>query len=124
MYNEPGSLVWEDARLTDPAAGKRFYADVFGYTYQPVEGAPPEYETFGIGGDPLGGMGGLMGAPEGTPSHWMAYFAVADVDAATAAAEAGGGSAALAPVDTPFGRMAALVDPFGATFSVHCQTTG
>ena len=36
----------------------------------------------------LGGMGGMMGAPAGTPSHWVAYFAVADMDAAVAAATA------------------------------------
>jgi predicted enzyme related to lactoylglutathione lyase len=34
-----------------------------------------------------GGMGGMMGVPEGTPSHWLVYFAVADTDAALAAAE-------------------------------------
>jgi len=124
VYNEPGSLVWEDARLPDPAAAKRFYADVFGYTYRAVEGAPADYETFGTGGDPFGGMGGLMGGPEGTPGHWVAYFSVSDVDAAVTAAESAGGSIAMAPVDTPFGRMAAIADPFGATFSVHAQLAG
>ena len=124
VYNEPGSLVWEDARLPDPAAAKRFYADVFGYTYRAVEGAPTDYETFGTGGDPFGGMGGLMGGPEGTPGHWVAYFSVSDVHAAVTAAESAGGSIAMAPVDTPFGRMAAIADPFGATFSVHAQLAG
>jgi predicted enzyme related to lactoylglutathione lyase len=124
VYNEPGSLVWEDARLPDPAAGKRFYSEVFGYSYQPVEGAPPEYETFGAGGEPFGGMGGMMGLQEGTPGHWVAYFSVAAVDTAVAAAESAGGSIAMAPVDTPFGRMAAIVDPFGATFSVHAPPAG
>ena len=123
VYNEPGSLVWEDARLPDPAAAKRFYADVFGYTYRAVEGAPADYETFGTG-DPFGGMGGLMGGPEGTPGHWVAYFSVSDVDAAVTAAESAGGTIAMAPVDTPFGRMAAIADPFGATFSVHAQLAG
>ena len=92
VYNEPGGLIWEDARLTDPEAGKRFYAEVFGYTYQPVPGAPDDYGTFHLGGDPLGGMGGMMGLPEGTPSHWVAYFAVADTDAAVAAVEQAGGT--------------------------------
>ena len=72
IYSEAGGLAWEDARLTDPEAGKRFYTDVFGYTYQPVPGAPDDYGTFHLGGDPLGGMGGMMGQPAGTPSHWVA----------------------------------------------------
>jgi predicted enzyme related to lactoylglutathione lyase len=116
IYSEAGGLAWEDARLTDPEAGKRFYTDVFGYTYQPVPGAPDDYGTFHLGGDPLGGMGGMMGQPEGTPSHWVAYFAVADVDTAVAAAEQAGGRVLTPPFDTPYGRMAPIADPFGATF--------
>ncbi|MFC5994969.1 VOC family protein [Pseudonocardia hispaniensis] len=121
IYNEPGALVWEDARLGDPAAGKRFYAAVFGYSYQPVEGAPDDYETFSVGGETAGGMGGLMGGPQGSPSHWLPYFSVPDVDTAVAAAERGAGTVAMPAENTPFGRIAMLVDPFGATFSLHGQ---
>ncbi|WP_214368693.1 VOC family protein [Pseudonocardia sp. H11422] len=123
VYNEPGSLVWEDARLPDPAAGKRFYSAVFGYGYQPVEGAPGDYETFTVNGEVAGGMGGMMGAPEGTPGHWVPYFGVADVDAAVAAAERGGGTVLMRPENTPFGRMGVIADPFGAVFSVHREVT-
>ncbi len=119
VYNEPGGLSWEDARLSDPEAGKRFYTDVFGYTYQPIPGAPEDYGTFQLpGGDPLGGMGGMMGAPDGTPSHWLAYFAVVDADAAVTAVEQGGGSVLRPAETTPYGRMAVVTDPFGALFTV------
>ena len=118
VFNENGGLSWEDARLTDPEAGKQFYSDVFGYTYEAVPGAPDDYATFHHGGDPLGGMGGMMGAPDGTPSHWVAYFGVSDTDAAVAAVEAGGGSVLMPGQDTPYGRMAAVADPFGASFMV------
>ncbi|WP_028929893.1 VOC family protein [Pseudonocardia asaccharolytica] len=121
IYNETGSLVWEDARLADPAEGKRFYSAVFGYTYQPVEGAPDDYETFGVGGEIAGGMGGLMGSPEATPGHWLPYFSVSDADAAVAAAQRGGGTVAMAPENTPFGRIGILIDPFGAVFGLHAQ---
>ena len=118
VVNEPGGLGWEDGRLADPETGKRFYGDVFGFTYGSFEGAPDQYWTFHRGGDPLGGIGGMMGAPEGTPSHWLAYFAVADADAALAAARDAGGSVVAGPDDGPFGRIAVLADPFGATFAV------
>jgi predicted enzyme related to lactoylglutathione lyase len=124
IYNEAGSMVWEDARLADPAAGKRFYSAVFGYTYAPVEGTPDDYETFSVNGEVAGGMGGMMGAPEGTPSHWMPYFSVPDVDAAVAAAERGGGTVTMPPMDTPYGLMSGLVDPFGAVFSLHGEVSG
>jgi hypothetical protein len=124
VYNQPGGLVWEDAQLTDPDAGQRFYQAVFGWSYDSVEGAPDSYRTFSLGAHPLGGIGPLMGTPEGTPSHWRAYFSVADADAATAAATEGGGSVLMAPEDTPFGRIGVLVDPFGAVFGIHAELAG
>lgn len=59
-----------------------------------------------------------MGAPPGAPSHWVAHFAVADADAAVAAATGGGGSLLGEPMDTTFGRMAFLTDPHSAVFAV------
>jgi predicted enzyme related to lactoylglutathione lyase len=52
------------------------------------------------------------------PPHWMAYFAVADADAAAAAVRAGGGAVLHGPFPTPFGRVAVCADPAGAWFSV------
>ncbi|MGB8258216.1 MAG: VOC family protein, partial [Pseudonocardiaceae bacterium] len=60
----------------------------------------------------------MMGAPAGTPAHWVTYFSVADADAAVTAATAGGGSVLSGPDDTPYGRMAFLTDPNGAVFAV------
>ncbi len=120
VYAEPGALVWTDAHLPDPDRGRAFYARVFGYEYQPVPGAPGDYTTFSRGGDRLGGMGGMLGAPAGTAPWWLAYFAVADTAAAVAAARTAGGTLLRGPDDTPFGfgRMALLTDPDGASFAV------
>lgn len=119
IVNEPGSLTWTDARLSDPAAGKAFYTAVFDYTFEAVPGAPDDYTTFLVDGEVRGGMGGMMGGPSGVPSHWLAYFSVADVDAAMATAAGSGGTVLMQPEDTPFGRMGVVSDPFGATFSLH-----
>lgn len=118
--NEPGSLGWEDLRSTDPDAARAFYGALFGYEYEALAMAGPDYATFKLPAEPyvLGGTGRLMGLPDGTPSHWLVYFQVVDADAATAAAEQGGGTVVAPPVDTPFGRMACLADPDGATFMV------
>jgi predicted enzyme related to lactoylglutathione lyase len=118
VVNEPGGLAWEDLRSTDPAAATAFYGSVFGWRTTPLELAGPDYGTFALPGDeaPMGGIGGLMGAPAGTPSHWLVYFAVADVDAAVAAAESAGGGVLTPPFDSPYGRMATLQDPAGAVF--------
>jgi predicted enzyme related to lactoylglutathione lyase len=65
----------------------------------------------------------MMGAPAGTPAHWVAYFSVADADAAVAAATAGGGSALAGPHDTPYGRIAFVADPNSAVFAVMGPVT-
>jgi predicted enzyme related to lactoylglutathione lyase len=121
IANEPGGVTWTDVRLTDPEAGSAFYSAVFGWTYQPVPGAPTDYGTIHLAadGDPVGGLGGMMGAPEGTPSHWLTYFSVADVDAADAQATALGANALMAPTTSPFGRMGIYTDPTGAVFALH-----
>jgi predicted enzyme related to lactoylglutathione lyase len=122
VQDEPGSFVWDDARLTDVEAGKRFYTEVFGFRYSPLgpeAGEMVDYETFVAPGGteerPAGGIGGTMGAPAGTPSHWLAYFTVADVDAAVDVAGDEGGTVVMAPEDTPYGRISVVADPFGAT---------
>ena len=121
IANEPGGVTWTDVRLTDAEAGGAFYSAVFGWSYQEVPGAPSDYGTIHLtpGGDPVGGLGGMMGAPEGTPSHWLTYFAVSDVDAAVAQATDLGATTLMGPVTHPFGRMAILTDPTGVVFSLH-----
>lgn len=118
IYNEPGGLTWEDARLGDVETGRKFYTAVLGFRYQSLDGAPGDYSLFSIGEGPLGGIGDMMGAPSGTPSHWLAYFAVADADSACSAAIRGGGTLLGGPMDTPFGRVAFLTDPDGAPFAL------
>jgi uncharacterized protein len=126
-HSEAGGLTWEDLRTPDPDAARAFYTAVFGYETQTLEMAGPDYTTFtlpGAGGEaPLGGMGPMFGAPEGTPPHWLVYFGVPDTDAALAAAVAAGGSQPMPPHDSPFGRMGSVMDPFGAVFTV-VQTDG
>lgn len=118
IYNEPGSLVWNEVGVADPAAARQFYSAVFDYTYQPVSGSGPAFTTFHRGGDLLGGIGGLEDLPAGTPPHWLAYFMVTDADAALAAATERGATVLLGPMDTEYGRIAVITDPQGATFGI------
>lgn len=96
VYLEPGSLVWTDVRTPDPDAGRAFYAAVFGYRYEAMEGAPADYTVINFdgarNGETVGGIGGMMNSSEGAPPHWLPYFIVADADAAAASATAAGGT--------------------------------
>ncbi len=125
LVNEPGGLTWDDLRTTDPPRAWAFYGAVFGYDLRELPDAGPDYQLFHLPGDdaPLGGMGGMFGAPDGTPSHWLAYFGVADAEAAVEAAAANGGSVLAPPFETPYGKMAGLMDPAGAMFWI-AQTDG
>ena len=123
LVNEPGGLTWEDLRSTDPAKAQDFYCTVFGLHTSPVEMAPADYRLLHRDGAeaPVGGVGGFMGPP--AQSHWAVYFGVANTDAAVTAVENGGGSVVLPASDSPFGRLAGLTDPDGASFMV-IETTG
>lgn len=120
IYNEPGSLVWNEAAAEDVEAAKAFYGAVFGFDYNDVDELSG-YSTFSAGEQLLGGLGGHQ---PGLPKGWGTCFAVGSTDAAVAAVERGGGKVILAPQDTSFGRYALVADPWGATFSVMQQLEG
>jgi predicted enzyme related to lactoylglutathione lyase len=114
VFNEPGSLTWNEAAVDDPDAARTFYGAVFGFQFDEVPGAGG-YTTFATGDRPLGGLGRHQ---PGSPKGWTTCFAVTSTDDAVAAIEAGGGKVTTAPMDTEFGRFAVVEDPWAAPFSV------
>jgi len=62
--------------------------------------------------------------PAGSPSYWRLYFRVTDVDAAVERIQALGGSLLDGPIDSPFGRLATVADPDGASFQVIADPAG
>jgi predicted enzyme related to lactoylglutathione lyase len=118
IYNEPGSLTWNEAAVEDADAARSFYSAVFGYRWDEVPGAVG-YMTFRTDDRgqeyPLGGLGGLQpGAPQG----WQACFAVASTDKAVDVVGSAGGTVLTPPMDTPFGRFAVVRDPWGASLEL------
>jgi hypothetical protein len=68
-------------------------------------------------GMPVAGLGSQMNAE--APPFWATYFATADADATTAAAVSAGATVLAPPMDVmEAGRMAVLLDPSGAAFSL------
>ena len=57
--------------------------------------------------------------PAEVPTHWTIYFSVADVDESVAVAVANGATVLVPAQDSPFGRLADLLDPTGASFKLH-----
>lgn len=119
LANEPGSFAWNELLSRDPQASRDFLTALFGYEWKPMENSPMEYFSAKVGdGEVFGVMEMLPNMPEGVPSYWNTYFAVDDADDAVARAVASGGTLLSKPTDTPFGRMAVIEDPQGASFSI------
>jgi uncharacterized protein len=121
LVNEPGGVTWNELLTPDPDAAKPFMQNVFGLT--PVDQEMGQGMTYTILNVGETGVAGLFrtppGMPEGTPAFWQVYFEVADADATVARARELGASVMMEPTDMEgVGRMAALTDPQGASFSI------
>jgi predicted enzyme related to lactoylglutathione lyase len=114
-----GTFCWNELMTTDDEAAKNFYGALFGWQYKAGDVPGMAYNEIHQGGMPFGGLM-KMGAEFGdTPSHWMAYVAVDDVDATAAKVTELGGSVCVPPTDIPnVGRFAVINDPTGAALSV------
>lgn len=113
---EPGAPAWFELFTRDFAPTVSFYEDVFGWDTE-MAGDSDEfrYITLGRGESQRAGImdaGNFL--PEGVPAHWSVYIGTTDTDAVVADAVARGGAVTQEPMDSPYGRMAAITDPTGA----------
>ncbi len=115
--NEPGALTMNQLNTSDPSRAAAFYTEVFGWAVQPV--GTDEQPYWGIRNGPSLN-GGMMELPPGAgaPSHWLAYFAVADLDGSIALTGELGGRALVPQTEVPSGRFAVAADPQGAAFAL------
>jgi predicted enzyme related to lactoylglutathione lyase len=121
LVEAPGSVSWVELMSTDMNAAKSFYHNVLGVSTRDVDvGGGLTYTLLEVDGH---NAAGAMPATPGTgqPSHWGIYFAVEDTDAVADRAIQLGGTQ-LHRDDSPAGRLAFLVDPQGAQFSVITPT--
>jgi len=113
-----GTPCWADIWTDDPAAGRAFYAGLFGWEWE--VSPDPAFGGYSIAllrGKRVVGLSGTM-IPDMRPA-WVTYLAVDDADAFAAAVPAAGGTVAGPPMDiADQGRMALATDPAGAFFGV------
>lgn len=109
--------LWFELETPDHEAAVEFYAAVFDLRTERVPG-DRAYTTLAPRADALGRAAVMTLPDSGTRLGWVPYFRVADVDASCARAVSLGGRVTAGPVDTPFGRMASLVDATGARFKL------
>ncbi|WP_308119528.1 VOC family protein [Streptomyces sp. JJ38] len=115
-----GTPCWADVMVSDLAAAKRFYGELFGWTFdEPAPAAQGHYTPARSGGRMVAG---LMRKTDGRmPTVWTVYLAVSDARAAAGRVSAAGGQVIGAPRPVgsgPAGIMGTAADPGGAVFGL------
>jgi uncharacterized protein len=111
-----GVPCWLDCEQPDVDAGRRFYGELFGWSFEdamPAE-APAPCLIASLEGRVVAAL-----APAGgdAAAAWNTYVAVDDADTSAAAVAAAGGTVVLGPLDAgPGRRLAGCRDPRGAAF--------
>ena len=132
LVDRPGSVSRIELCTTDAAAAKDFYRTVLSWDTRDLTMGSGAGIAYTPAGPPGGGErtvhGDIMQLPaehlrRGSTSEWRPYFEVEDCDATVARAQELGATAIVPAVDTPgAGRLAMLLDPFGAPFAVIAGT--
>lgn len=123
LKNEVGVPCWFSLMTKDSKAATAFYQQLFDYQVE-------QFDMPGVGPSEMYSAQGLtfanpvaLDANFEAPSHWIVYFAVTDVDAASKAVETLGGKVCFAPFDMPgIGRSSVVSDPSGAVFHLFTPT--
>ncbi|MFI2212085.1 VOC family protein [Streptomyces sp. NPDC020141] len=109
-----------DLKAHDPHSAAEFLTHVLGWRFAVDENDWRRATKIYADGEPIGGVSDLSDPvyPPGTPAHLAHYLAVDDVDRRTEAATGRGARLVVPPFDAgDQGRMATLLDPFGAAVS-------
>ena len=117
-----GKFVWADLVTDDVPAARKFYSDLFGWTFQSVG----DYIIVANQDHPICGM--LQGQrPKAQPTqpHWLGYISTKNADGAQRAVIKLGGRVIEAPQKLPKrGEQAVFADPEGAMFGVIKSSSG
>ena len=111
-------MAWSEVNTRDAKKASEFYAKVFELSPQVMEDAPSEYYMLNQSGAPAAGVNQMTAEWGEAPAHWMPYFAVANLTSAIGRVKSGGGTVLQGPFDSPYGQIAIIADPQGATFSI------
>ncbi|MEL4506026.1 VOC family protein [Luteococcus sp. H138] len=124
---QPGTPVWFELMTQDFEKAKAFYSKVFDFNPVAMEtpmedGAQTEASTYVTNGPEAPASSGICNVagfvPESEGSWWRIYFAVDGCDQAVETVQRLGGRLLDGPKDSPFGRIATVADPMGATFQL------
>lgn len=118
----PGTFCWVELATSDQDAAKKFYTELFGWSFTDNPMGPGmTYTMLRKDGKEVAALYKMMPevASMGIPPHWMSYASTENADETSAKAKALGGTVMQEPFDVmEYGRMAVIKDPTGAVFSL------
>jgi len=117
-----GEYSWHELTTTDLDAAWSFYSELFGWqkVHAMDMGDMGVYQTFGMGGDAMGGM--MTKTPQMPGPMWLPYVHVKDTRRATDVAANLGAKIMNPNMVVPGGSMITVaVDPEGVGFAVHAM---
>ncbi len=121
----PGKIIWRDLLTDDPVASKKFYGELFNWTFESVGVAAglssdTTYTLIRHNGRLIGGMIDTVALSNRSDiSQWIVSMSVTDIDVAVAAFMAGGGEVKTPPTDFHRrGKMAVVRDVEGALLAL------
>ena len=123
--HDTGRVVWHDLLTTTPEASRRFYGELFGWTFETPGihvglGSDEDYMLIRHNGRLIGGMlnANTLGRDTNI-SQWITMISVDDIDTAVARVTANGGKVLTEPTElTSRGSLAVLEGPTGALFAM------
>jgi predicted enzyme related to lactoylglutathione lyase len=117
VTNEPGSTAWFELYSSNAKQARDFYTALLGATADLMPGGL-EYYVLKHGEEMICAIMQIDPSWGAFHPQWITYFAVDSVDHTVALVTEHGGTV-MGPIDeSPFGRIAALMDPSGAAFKV------
>lgn len=119
---QPGSPVWFELMTHKFDEASAFYTAVFDANLvsmsEQMDDDSFRYVTNGPGETASWGLGDATGVMPEDAAGWRVYLGVEAADSAVEKVAELGGRLLDGPVDSPFGRIATIADPEGATFQI------
>jgi uncharacterized protein len=118
----PGTFCWVELGTTDGEAAKKFYTELFGWSFNDLQMGPGSvYTMLKQDGKDVGALYKMPSemTDHGVPPHWLSYVSVTSADESAEKAKSLGATLMKEPFDVfDVGRMAVIQDPTGAVFAI------
>jgi predicted enzyme related to lactoylglutathione lyase len=123
----PGDWCHIDVLSADAAAARRFYGEVFGWTFEPIPGVEYVNVKTSVNGieSGIGGVAEAVGAAPARPAGIVPYILAPDMDATLEAVRAAGGEVIIPRTDVfGMGEFAHFRDPDGNVIGLWRDAPG